>query len=534
MKLVLSVLMISFLTSGCSHNSTNTPSEGHRTVKPGPPTSESFAYIDRAAKRGKVVYDVKYGPETVVFDEAATERAFRAVSDDGATYILDASEPAVHQLKRGSVLFLYGVALRKVTSLQPSGSNVVVSTTQAQLTDAIRHGEIAWQVPIDFTEGFSSQPPRSRTLSLLDLLVQPAWAEQLPEPSEFEGTIGPFDYELKFVTEASNRIKVHIEFKSTNIDLRGEGYLQNLSSTGKVLIDQYQITEASSKEPFNGKVVFTWIARQTGLVPITMQSMKFRIPASWHFPLILGGLPCMLEITGAVIVHPVLTPNAFTTGEVIVTYNGDAGLSKSSSSGTESEGSGESTQEVEHDTSIFGIGPVAFVVALELPRIELALGVLAPASYVGEFSDIHPKTRSVIAGLAPGSTTAESLMAPIQSIAFPARSLWAFPVTPFFFMDLVTSASAITAGVTGTLPVPGGCMPQPCEKVNLVVALNAGFGGKVNIPFRPFTINGARHSPGFFHLGQHDLNFEPLEVAKTIRKWEFVKYKNGIKCLGDQ
>ena len=110
---------------------------------------------------------MKYQPQTVVFDVAATERAFRGVSHDGSTYFLDASEPAVRQLKPGSVLFLYGVALRKVTALQTQGSEVVVSTTQAELTDAIRDGQINGKSPL-ISPG-ASQASTSATSGLFDL-----------------------------------------------------------------------------------------------------------------------------------------------------------------------------------------------------------------------------------------------------------------------------------------------------------------------------------------------------------------------------
>src|ERR1700730_14760707 len=129
MKPVWIVLILGLLTSGCSHNAAPTapePSTGiphvDRAAKPSSERCKSFAYVESAARRGKIIYNVKYQPQTVVFDVAATEKALRGVSDDGSTYFLDSSQPAVRQLKPGSVLFLYGVALRKVTSLQTRGS----------------------------------------------------------------------------------------------------------------------------------------------------------------------------------------------------------------------------------------------------------------------------------------------------------------------------------------------------------------------------------------------------------------------------
>lgn len=108
------------LVGGCSHISTTTGGPGSATSEPWSAYENTVNYADQ---HGTVVYHVTYQPNAVVFDQKATENALKGVSGDGATYVLNASSPAA-QLKPGSVLFLYGIAIRKVTSVQTQGSNI--------------------------------------------------------------------------------------------------------------------------------------------------------------------------------------------------------------------------------------------------------------------------------------------------------------------------------------------------------------------------------------------------------------------------
>ena len=521
-KLTCMCLMLCLVASGCRQNS------GISEVT-APKPSQSFAYVNYAAKRGKIVYNVKYQPQTVVFDEPATERAFRRVSRDASTYILDASEPAVRQLKPGSVLFLYGVALRKVTAVQTKGSYVVVSTTQADLTDAIRDGQIEWQVPIDITEGASQAIPRNKISTLSDVFSPPVWAAEKDPPGlHFEGRLLDFDFEMGFVPESIKRIKVDMDLKTTKlggavVELKGDGYVNNIASLGKILISNGVLDEFDySNDAFNGKIEFVWTAQQQ-TAPIFIKAVKIHIPgASWEFPLVLGGLPFVLELSAAIIVHPALSSKgSFSTGEFTVSYDAKSGF-KTTKAGTTGEGEGTTTQTISHDTSIFGIGPSGFVAALELPRVELSLGFMGPVPRV----DPVGPNMDLVLGLAPASNFSMSVIYTKMNQAWAV----ALPIKPFAFINMVTSASTLTSGMTGTLPLPGAVLQVPCENVHLVVGANIGVGAKIGFPV-PHSVKGALGVLG--PLVPHELTAEPFEAAVNIFKKESVVYKNGKKCLGD-
>jgi hypothetical protein len=111
------------------------------------------AYLTTVDTVKGATFDVSWKPETVRIDRDATIRALQGVSPDGSTFKLAANEPAVSNIKPGSVVLIWGVALRKVTSVTPSGDAVLVHTKVAALGDAIDHGHIAWNGPANFAAG---------------------------------------------------------------------------------------------------------------------------------------------------------------------------------------------------------------------------------------------------------------------------------------------------------------------------------------------------------------------------------------------
>jgi hypothetical protein len=550
-------LVLAILGSGCTKESTSI----HQRA------SQRFtSFVNHAASRGKIIYDVKYQPGTVVFDEPATERAFRSVSADGSTFTLDAAEPAVRQLKEGSVLFLYGVALRKVTKLKSQGSKVAVTTTQAELTDAIKDGNIQWNVPLDFTVGATSVLRKTKTSWVPHIFAEPVYAAESPASGvSFEGTfsppppLSPFDYDIKFIPEGESRLKLDIDAKTADlggavVELKGDGYLEHLGALGKILISNGKLDAMDfSAEGFNGKAIFTWTAQQQYL-PTVVKQVKLKIPgATWKYPLVIGGLPFVFEISAAIIVHPALTSKgAFSTGEFTISYDGTEGFKATSGgAGSESGAQGGTTTEaprndsstsapaegqinkmessgtIHHDTSIFGIGPAGFVAALELPRFELALGIMSPfdrvetTDYISNFG----KSMDLVNGLAPSSAFGTYYLKTAHLLEMIEEA--AFPVKPYAFANVVTSAGLVTSGMTGSVPTP--LKPMPCERVQLVIAGNIGVGAHLGL--EKIGLGG---TVGKILSALGDVpSDEFFAIEKPVFKTTQTAYKNGVKCLGD-
>ncbi|HVT39689.1 MAG TPA: hypothetical protein VHE78_11630 [Gemmatimonadaceae bacterium] len=96
---------------------------------------------------------VTYGPRTVVVDRDAAIRSLHSATWDGVTWRFDAAEPAMGLLQPGSVLLVWGLAIRRVTRIDRDGDEMVVRTEGAQLTDAVTDADISWDAPAHLRQG---------------------------------------------------------------------------------------------------------------------------------------------------------------------------------------------------------------------------------------------------------------------------------------------------------------------------------------------------------------------------------------------
>jgi len=96
---------------------------------------------------------ITWAPSAVVFTRGAAIRSLHGASWDGVTWRFDALEPAVQRLKPGSVMMLWGLAIRRVVSVAADGDEVVVTTSDAQLTDAVSDAQIKWSAPAHVLQG---------------------------------------------------------------------------------------------------------------------------------------------------------------------------------------------------------------------------------------------------------------------------------------------------------------------------------------------------------------------------------------------
>ncbi len=107
-------------------------------------------YVDTVAD-AKV--DVTYAPRTVVIGRNAALRSLHSASWDGVTWRFDAEEPAVRRIEVGSVVLVWGLAIRRVTRVAQAGDEIVLTTEEAQLTDAVTDAKITWDAPAHLLQG---------------------------------------------------------------------------------------------------------------------------------------------------------------------------------------------------------------------------------------------------------------------------------------------------------------------------------------------------------------------------------------------
>ena len=110
-------------------------------------------YIETVDTMVGATFDVKWNANTVRLDRTTTLRSLRLASGDGTTFTFASDEAAIRGLRPGQVLLVWGIALLRVTSVEPVGGYLVVQGTPASLPEAMDHAHIAWTTPARFDHG---------------------------------------------------------------------------------------------------------------------------------------------------------------------------------------------------------------------------------------------------------------------------------------------------------------------------------------------------------------------------------------------
>ena len=108
-------------------------------------------YLETVDTVRGATFNVTWNPNSVRLSRDQTLRSLRRVSRDGGTFTFAAGDPALAALKAGQILLVWGIALRKVTAVEPGGATIVVRTDLVSLPEAIPDGHIAWEAPAAFT-----------------------------------------------------------------------------------------------------------------------------------------------------------------------------------------------------------------------------------------------------------------------------------------------------------------------------------------------------------------------------------------------
>jgi hypothetical protein len=90
---------------------------------------------------------VVYQDQVVLIEHG--DKAIKASAKDGLGWTLDGSDPRVAALKAGDVVFATTSCVGRILKLTRDGNDVQVILGPAQITDIIKHGNFAYDAPLD-------------------------------------------------------------------------------------------------------------------------------------------------------------------------------------------------------------------------------------------------------------------------------------------------------------------------------------------------------------------------------------------------
>ena len=342
-------------------------------------------------------FDVQWKPETKVIDAATVTGAYRGVATDGSL-IFDSSATSIAALTPGTVVAFSGLALRKVTSVSTSGSQIHVATTPAALDQAIANGHIAWKLPVDFSKVALSVPRGFHRVDPPQTFAERLFAEPADAAEsgiDVEGKFKDWDVTLKLTPQNGNLmmdLEASKEVTGGKLDVHGTGEIDSLTSAVDITIADGSTTRIDfDNGNLHGKLDMKWSVafdRVSGDEKAKLDEEDVEnLPFALTFPFPVGPLPFELRIKSGFAFAPTFTAKTTVAqGEYTESFGGDAGIDAS--------GAGDpQTTPITGDGSIatyggtLALAPLGLSTTMELPELELSLGAPeALEAIVGEAS----------------------------------------------------------------------------------------------------------------------------------------------------
>ncbi len=333
-----------------------------------------------APGRLEQTYDVTYNDATVVVDQATVRAHLLGRSDDGATFRFAAAADAVRSLVPGQVVIFAGTALRRVSRVTDTGSEIVVETEPATLAEAIRQGSMGWRYDIAWDRlpaaSFTDAVPlvgRTRAAEL-----PPAFTPRALSSIPFSGSIMGWDVEFE-LTPGPARLDMKLVASralagTKAVTVSGTGWISGF--TDEMLLtyeDRTPQAMTTKVVGLTGEMELEWHAfkpNDQGMTEIT----RFALPVKLPITFLVGPVPVTIAVKAELQVVPELrVDQASSGGKFTVTYRSDQGFSVDNGGQAPFGTLHQSTPAVTGDTGSAGWGVVGFGLGVEFPRLELSL-----------------------------------------------------------------------------------------------------------------------------------------------------------------
>jgi histone H3/H4 len=145
-------------------------------------------------------FDVQWSPDTVAVSKEAALRALISISRDGSIYRFDSREPIVQRLQPGKILWIYDLAVKRVTRVDTSSDITVITTAPVSLTETFTHAHIAFDAApslanyyMGFRPHLPQAPRTTRNAPNPPFAHRVAWrtAAARARPAIWDGRSGP-------------------------------------------------------------------------------------------------------------------------------------------------------------------------------------------------------------------------------------------------------------------------------------------------------------------------------------------------------
>ncbi|HEU5403852.1 MAG TPA: hypothetical protein VFU86_21025 [Terriglobales bacterium] len=323
-------------------------------------------------------------------DADTVKRTIKGVTRDHSIFFFQNVPEVRDKLAPGKVVLFEGLTFKRIQAIAIDGSQLIVATEKASLTDLFKDANIQWRTPINFRD-VHAQKVRARSAANRNGLFN--WLDRL-EPRVYAADP---DSESAEEDEEGWKIKSNANFGTDRVDfnvdlarhgdiegdISGNGYVKNFESSMALVVNNSNVSKFDfSNANVNGAVDFNWTIGSGSEKPPELGEEKLKLPAIMSVPLFVGGVPFTLEIGEALLFHPAFsTKQEIAKGSFHVDYNGVTGLSVSPG-GSQNTSEANANSSIQPSTAFSPYAAFGVVVAIAMPRFELKTGAEEVANEV--------------------------------------------------------------------------------------------------------------------------------------------------------
>ena len=320
---------------------------------------------DDQNKNNKFVCDVEWTPSTVYFDEDAVADLIHADTSEYRYYFSKNSDLA-NGLNEGDIIFIHGLALRKVEYIEDQGDEIMVETGYATLNEAVDNGEIAWEYEAGFTE---LQAPEL----LIDGKTYP-YLKSGEQTFSITLKVGEYDYkvEMKFKgdhAEVTQQIEKKID-SLIKVRFECKGVIDRFTTKTKIIFENSQVTNYETiNEHLKGELTLSITAIAAGT-----DFLNFEFPVTLlKYPFLVHGIPVVVNVKVLFVAQTAVPPEGSSLMSARFTYDSSTGIGYMPGKGVFVLGEVGDFDIVKEQAQTGAASAIAINFGLGFPRLELQI-----------------------------------------------------------------------------------------------------------------------------------------------------------------
>jgi hypothetical protein len=434
--------------------------------------------------QGNSYAHITYKPEVKMIDKAAIDASLQGIASDGHGALFKNASAEIKALKAGDILMVKGVYAAKILAAQTDGDQTALIIDKAKLTDVVAGGEINLDSPIGFhgPAHASAPAPPSHPFNLIDRIETPVYAQggiidANPQHNVTtmakDALISGWKIDNYSITPGDNQAAFAVRIMKDTM-----GFRSALAVDGN--ISNFQFVSDLNFAPGIGTQIVNGVGGMSGQMHVVWeigkqtpgvwaQEDKIKLPIGAKIPLapVLDGLPLEIELSAALLIHPALTGgNEYSKGDFTIAWVG----SKSSAAQFAQPGNEGLTFTIGDNQSISAVAPLAMVLSLCAPRLELDLSFMGSWGVYGYTADYFLQAGAAAIDLALDAI--EKHLLPESMYA----ALKASPLGSLTATNILNSNADIYVQVISTEGVTHApnITLAPCTKTQLKITAQSG------------------------------------------------------------